>query len=296
MRKYKKTRCGLATLKKMEVLAKRVTTVLNNTIQSLSLGGHDTAHTASLVQNLEAIRTEMATSLSLTLLQEESLRSDLIKFECEQSTKNDELSVLQTKLSCMRKAREERRVELENELSGLNKLSDEKRHVMVDMHKLKEESVVRELESQRATFDREVDALKEKKDEFAEQYINQRAAFADKELKLGANISSLNIDTQKRVHDYEALAKAKQTDIDTVQLQLGQQKALRLELENHLTKVDMNKTNRKQEGERFRAVHELEQNAVSLLCDGAVALQKLWRGRKDRALVKNKKTKKKKKK
>ena len=75
----------------MEVLAKRVTTVLNNTIQSLSLGGHDTAHTASLVQNLEAIWTEMASSLSLTLLQEESLRSDLIKFECEQSTKNDEL-------------------------------------------------------------------------------------------------------------------------------------------------------------------------------------------------------------
>jgi hypothetical protein len=104
---------------------------------------------------------------------------------------------------------------------------------------------------------------------------------------------------QKRLHDYEAVAKAKQTDIDAVGLQLGQQKALRLEYENHFTKVDMNKANRKQEDERLRAVHKLEQRAVSLLCDGAVALQKLWRGRKDRALaaaVKNKKAKKKKKK
>ena len=49
----------------------------------------------------------------------------------------------------MRNAREERPVELDSELSSLNKLFDEKRHVMVDMHKLKEESVFRELESQK---------------------------------------------------------------------------------------------------------------------------------------------------
>ena len=61
--------------------------------------------------------------------------------------------------------------------------------------------------------------------------------------------------------------------------------------------TDMNRAKAKQEDEQLRAVDELEQNAMSLLCDGAVALQKLWRGRKDRALAaaeKNKKTKKKK--
>jgi hypothetical protein len=281
----------------MEAFAERVTTVLNDAIHSLSLGGDDTAHTASLVQNLEAIQIEMASSLSLTLLQEKLLRSDLIKCECEQSTKNDELFVLQTKLSCMRKEREERRVELENELVGLKKLFDKKRHDMDNMHKVKEESVLRELGSQRAAFDREVDALKGKQQDFAKQYNDQRAAFADKELNLGANISSLNIDVQKRLNDYEAVAMAKQTDIGAVRLLLGQQKALRLELENHFTMVDMNQAKRKQENERLRSVHELEQKAVSLLWHGAVALQKHWRGRKDRALavaVKNKKTKKKK--
>ena len=63
--------------------------------------------------------------------------------------------------------------------------------------------------------------------------------------------------------------------------------------------IDMNRAKTKQEDEQLRAVDVLEKNAMSLLCDGAVALQKLWRGRKDRALAaaeKNKKTKMKKKK
>ncbi len=49
--------------------------------------------------------------------------------------------------------------------------------------------------------------------------------------------------------------------------------------------TDMNRAKAKQEDEQLRAVDELEQNAMSLLCDGDVALQKLWCGRKDRALA-----------
>ena len=281
----------------MESLAKLVTTVLNNAIHSFSLGGDDIAPTANLVQIVEAIRTEIALSLSLTLLQEESLRSDLIKFECEQSTKNDELTAKTKKLWEMRKEREERRVELENELSGLKNLFDDKRHEMDDMHKLREEKVLKELESQRATFDREVDVLKGKKNELVKQHNDQRAAFADKELNLRANISSLKIDMQQRSHDHEVVVKEKQMDIEAVWAQLGEQNAQRLELEEHFKMIDMNRAKAKQEDEQLRAVDELEQNAMSLLCDGAVALQKLWRGRKDRALAaaeKNKKTKKKK--
>ena len=264
---------------------------------SLSLGGDDIAPTANLVQIVEAIRTKIALSLSLTLLQEESLRSDLIKFECEQSTKNDELTAKTKKLWEMRKEREERRVELENELSGLKNLFDDKRHEMDDMHKLREEKVLKELESQRATFDREVDVLKGKKNELVKQHNDQRAAFADKELNLRANISSLKIDMQQRSHDHEVVVKEKQMDIEAVWAQLGEQNAQRLELEEHFKMIDMNRAKAKQEDEQLRAVDELEQNAMSLLCDGAVALQKLWRGRKDRALAaaeKNKKTKKKK--
>ena len=197
----------------------------------------------------------------------------------------------------MRKEREERRVELENELSGLKNLFDDKRHEMDDMHKLREEKVLKELESQRATFDREVDVLKGKKNELVKQHNDQRAAFADKELNLRANISSLKIDMQQRSHDHEVVVKEKQMDIEAVWAQLGEQNAQRLELEEHFKMIDMNRAKAKQEDEQLRAVDELEQNAMSLLCDGAVALQKLWRGRKDRALAaaeKNKKTKKKK--
>jgi chromosome segregation ATPase len=277
----------------MVALAESVTAVLDQAIHSiLSLGGDDNVR---LVLNLESIRNDMSSSLSLTQNQEELLRRDIIKLECEESTENDELTRLQTKLSSMRQERDERRIELQNESTALSTQVDEKRHNILEMQSLKEQAVLKEMESQRARFNVDMDALNEKKNELTMQYSDTRNSFAEKERCLEASISTLKLDMQKTVHSFEATAKEKRVEVDAITREIARQAMHICELENTIKLISLNNIAKREEEKKLNELKEVEKKAMSLLGRGATALQKVWRGRKARNIVTELKTKKSKK-
>mmetsp|Transcript_17388 Transcript_17388/g.36464 ORF Transcript_17388/g.36464 Transcript_17388/m.36464 type:complete len:303 (+) Transcript_17388:80-988(+) len=284
--------------------ANRVTKVLGNAIGSLkncSAGdgnqGPPPFDTSSLVNELESLRDEISDTLSLTLVDDESLRSDIRKFECERFTKNRELVKLRAKLRDMREEREERRVELESELSELKAAFEEKKAALAlaTEQERKRENKLSELEKQKEAFEKEWNALKEKRDRVCKEYEDQRHRYGDDESKLQANLSSIKMDIQKLSCDHDMTVSIKRIDIQSEQAQLEQQKRRRCELEEHFRRVDMNNVMKMREEEKLRRVCELEEQAMALLAEGAIGLQKLWRGMKERELVAKMKSKKKKK-
>lgn len=280
----------------MVALVNGVTTVLDKALHSiLSLGGNDNVR---LVQNLESTRNEMLSSLSLTQHQEELYRRDIIKFECEESTEKDELTRLQKKLSSMRQERDERRIELQNELNVLSALVDEKRRDILEMHLLKEQAVLKGMESQQARFNVDIDALNEKKNELTMQYSDMRNAFAEKERCLEASISTLKVDMQRTVHSSETAAKGKQVEVDAITAKITQQATNISELESTVIMINLSNIAKREDEKKLDEIKEVEKKAWSLLGNGATALQKVWRGRKARSIaaeLKTKKTKKSKK-
>jgi len=277
----------------MVALVESVTAVLDQAIQSiLSIGGDDNVR---LVQNLESIRNEMSSSLSLTQHQEELLRRDIIKFECEESTEKDELSRLQKKLSSMCQERDERRIELQNEATALSALVDEKRRNIIEMQSLKEQAVLKEMESQRARFNVDIDALNEKKNELTMQYSDTRNAFAENERCLEASISILKVDMQRTVHSFETAAKEKQLEVDTITAEITQQKKHISEFKNTVKMINLTNIAKREDEKKLDEMKAVEKKAWSLLGKGATALQKIWRGRKARNIVTELKAKKSKK-
>ncbi len=261
--------------------AERVSTILNKAIVGLSQSSDGSAETLQLVKNLDALKTATMSAV----LQDETLRSDIHKFECELSTKNDELCGLQSKLGTMREARSERRTELDNELSILRTTFNEKQREMVKEHDLIEQSELSELRRQQTSFEEEFEVMNEKKQGLLKQRTDAKLSFTEKESNIRCNISRLKLDIQKFSQDHETASRAKLSDIASIQNQLEQQKKQQRKIENHFKMVDLNNVMKEQEEEQLRKVAELEEMATALLSDGAIALQKVWRGSKDRKLV-----------
>ncbi|KAL3757324.1 hypothetical protein ACHAWU_008485 [Discostella pseudostelligera] len=267
--------------------ADRVSNILNDAIGKLSLNSDGSPETSTLGKNLEALKIA---TLSV-LFQDETLRTDIHKFECEQSTKNDELCRLQTKLRTMREAREERRAELDNELSVLRKLFNEKQQQLAHEQGLSEQSEVLALGSQQSLFENELEALKQEQQELLKQQADARSSYTENESNIRTNISRLRTEIHQLSYDHEIVSKAKLTDIETIRANLEQQKKEQRELENHFKMVDLNNAMKMQEEEQLKKVAALEDMAKALLDDGAIALQKVWRGSKDRKLVASMKSK-----
>jgi tetrahydromethanopterin S-methyltransferase subunit A len=99
------------------------------------------------------------------------------------------------------------------------------------------------------------------------------------------------MEIEKLRYDHEIVSKAKLTDIESIRAKLEQQKKEQRALENHFKMVDLNNAMKLQEEEQLRKVAALEDIAKVLLDDGAIALQKVWRGSKDRKLVATMKSK-----
>lgn len=276
--------------------ANRVTKVLDNAIGSLKNISDDGAGPPDLVNELKSLREEVFDTLTLTLVDDESLRSDVRKFECERATKDREFVKLEARLRDVRREREERRAELSSELTGLNAAFEEKRGALANEQTSKEERELSELERQRGTFEKECEELERKRDEFKLQYEDQKRCHGDEESRLQVTVASIKMDLLNISTDHDAAVTAKQTAIESERTLLEQQQGRRIELEEHFKRVDRDNANRKEEEEQLRKVCELEEKAMSLLDEGAVSLQKLWRGIKDREAVTVAKMKSKKKK
>ena len=149
-----------------------------------------------------------------------------------------------------------------------------------------------ELESGKESFDKEWKVLQEKRIEASEQRAQLYQSQANKESQLQTTISSLEADIAKLSQDHETAASALALDLEAEKALLGQRKTRRSELEEHFALVDRNVAVIEEEQRSLEA----EQRRRASLHNGAVGLQRLWRGAMERDLVAKMKLAKKKKK
>ncbi|KAL9190767.1 hypothetical protein ACHAXT_000473 [Thalassiosira profunda] len=273
------------------VYADRVGGVLDDAIESLKAVSEDGAEVAN---GLEALKAEATDTLRLTCQEAASLRSDVCRFGVEEGTKNDDLVKLEAKLRDMREERQERRDELESERDELKIVFEDKSKTLLKKQAATETSEQKSLEAQRSAFDEERKALDEKTAALSKQYDEQRRRYDEEESRMREKISSLTTDIQELTNEHETAMAAKQAEMESVRSDLKEQTTRRQELTEHFARVDLDNLAKEEEEEKLRVVRELNENADKVLDDGATALQRLWRGIKERAAIAKMRSKKKK--
>ena len=227
---------------------------------------------------LESLRNQITDTLSRTLEQDESLRSDIRKYDCEWSTKNEELKRQQARLNVVREERKERRMELENELQEVTNVFHEKEYALSEELTREEEHVDVELGDQRKRFQVELEALQKKRDELRTQYEDQRRQYDQEESRMKALNASVVAEIQNLSRDFEVQLNTKESEIKAGKVHLEEQMKRRKELEEHFDMINKNNAEKQQELDALDAVCELERKAAKLLDNGAIQFQKLYRG------------------
>lgn len=248
-----------------------------------------------LVNEIEALRDQIRETLSRTLEQEESLRSDIIKYNCEWKTNSEEVSKLTKKLNSLRREREERRLELEQELEELKRNFHAKKNELNDKLELEEKIVENELNEYAERSQKHFEKLVAERDVLLKRREEKKQEYVEQENCIKASIDSLSSEIQQLSREFEAELKIKEDEIKEMQLRIEKKKSRRKELEEHFQEVDKNNFEKQQEENALKAVRELEKKAMALLDNGATQMQKLYRGVRDRKLVEKMKAKSKKK-
>lgn len=289
----------------------RVAGILSDAIYAIK--GSNNALTEDLAQDLQRLQQMSSQILTLTQQEDETLRFDKIKYDCEEQQKNEELTRLEAKLGSMREERNERRMELECCLSELRISFTEKEQARLHNQKQREQIEISEMGIQRDSFQSEYEELEEEKTRATTEMNQHKSMYTVKEAELQAKITELQSSLQQLTEDHEMATRAKQIDIDSVRTILEQQNERRRNLVEHFKRVDMKNAQKEEEETKLRLVsdfynasfcslhithtiqdisfhllyqvRELEKKANALLDKGATALQKLWRGMKGRALV-----------
>lgn len=280
--------------------AKRIASAFETAIIELrnEKGPIDTSCTPlnlQIADEFELLKNQVVEILSLTYEEEQELRSDILKFDCETATKSEDLAKCQRRLRFDREERKERRDELESELRGVKKILEDKLEALKKDQDLELE---REREQEKLDwklFDEEMNTLQIERDELRRQLMEQRENHAKVESKLRDANSLLALKIENVSNDNKAIMSAKENEIEQLRSTLEQQKKHQIELEEHFARVDENNAAKKREEEALQRVADISKRAKELLDNGAVQMQRLYRGKRDRALVAKLKSKMKKK-
>ena len=273
----------------------RVKDAIDSSVCLLKNGSTDDSIAIDLVDDLKLLLVQISDKLGITANDENVFRSDRTRFDCEQSTKIKELDRLETKLESMRQERQDRRDELEEEMEEVTMVFDEKKAALNQEQQEKERSEILELESQRMISAKELAVLTEKNDNLVAANEKQiMAVYAEEKTCQQTIVDKINIDIQT-LQLFELEIASTKADVKSAEAKLKQEQQCRIALEEHFARVDANNAVKKLEDDCLRRVLKFESKASALLVDGAIALQKLFRGARDRAFVAKMKSKKKKK-
>ena len=149
----------------------------------------------------------------------------------------------------------------------------------------------------RKSFDVDMCALSDEKNELHQQSLAQKKRYEEEEISLRDTSLQLSSEIYNMCTDHATTLHSHKSKIEA--LKVEQDSNRRLELEEHFALVDRNNAAIRLEHEKLRRVAEKEEEATQLLHQGARGLQKLFRGlvaRKQVDKLKKQKSKKKSKK
>ena len=271
----------------------RIAYVFDSTIAALrnDKGGYGTNNELGLkiASQFELLKSQVSDILSYTFEQEQDLRSDVRRFNCETSTKSDELAKLETRLVAIREEQKERQTELKLELSQLKKNLDAK---IDKLMKEQDNEMEKNAEMERSDdrkFSLEMSQLKAQKDELLKLLGKQKEILSKEQTELRDANSALALELSVTTSRNEALISTKKKEVEGLQNIIEQQKKRRIELEEYFARVDRNKEAETLEEEALQRFADIAKKAQELLDNGAAQMQKLYRGVRDRALFRQRK-------
>ena len=232
----------------------KVTKILDDSIQALKESPDEDANRLS--NDLESLKA-MTAQTKLSVAEDERLRSDTRNYSCEESTKNDELVRLQSKLDERQQERKERRLELEEELASLKSIYNDKLSNMANDQEEKETHLNAELESKSQVFQAEYVEFQEKRDTLLQQQKDEKRRHAKEESRLQTSISTLKQSIQQLTSEHELTKTTKQTSIKSLQSDIEQQNVRRTHLVEHFEMVDANNAKKLKEQEKLNLVSSL---------------------------------------
>jgi hypothetical protein len=97
--------------------------------------------------------------------------------------------------------------------------------------------------------------------------------------------SSLDLELAQTNATDKTKLREKMFEMQAVTSKLEMQRKRRAELEENFARIDKNNAANKREEEALQRVAEIKSKAQAVLDNGATAMQKLYRGMRDRAIV-----------
>lgn len=208
----------------------------------------------------------------------EQTEAKLLELQVRLELKKLELTKTETKLNSLR----------EDWLARVEELRSNKAIVLSEKHALEEsltntlreelETVERELYEARESFDVEMAALSDGKNELRDKCLGQQQRYEERESSLRNTSLQLSSEIGKLCSDHATTLHSQTSKIEALKDKLEQDLNRRLELEEHFSRVDRNNAAMKLEEEKLQRIAAKEEEATQLLHQGARGLQKLFRG------------------
>lgn len=258
----------------------RISTAFDNAIATLRNDNAD-----ELADQMHLLKEQAEDFLSFTFEKEQELLCDTRRFEVETSTRLDELAKRKKRLGAARDEQKERRDELNSELSELKSELQDKMETLRTEQALRMQLTESSEQQEMEAFDKEMTELLKQRDELLKQLEEEKQAHTDLESKLRDTNSALARELARVVSEDKVLISSKKSSLDALTAEVQEQMKIRKELEEHFERVDENNVVKKREEEALQRVADISKRAQKLLDNGAIQIQKLYRGMRDRAVV-----------
>ena len=216
---------------------------------------------------------------------DEQQQASLLEMQVRLELKKLELSKTEVKLNCLREdwlARvEELRSNKSIELSEKDVLEESLASTLTQ----EQQDAERELKEAKGSFDVEMSALSDEKNDLNQQRLTQKKRHEEEEISLRDKSLQLSTEIYLMCTDHSTTLNSHESKIEGLKVALEQGSSRRLELEEHFALVDRNNAAIKFEEEQLQRIAKKEEEAKQLLHQGARGLQKLFRGLVARKLV-----------
>lgn len=208
----------------------------------------------------------------------EQTEAKLLELQVRLELKKLELGKTETKLNSLR----------EDWLARVEELRLNKSIVLSEKQVLEEsqsntlheelETAERELYESQLSFDVEMAALSDEKNELHDECLGQKQRYEERESSLRDTSLQLSSEIGKLCSDHATTLHSHKSKIESLKDKLERDSSRRRELEEHFSRVDRNNAAMKLEEEKLQRIAAKEEEATQLLHQGARGLQKLFRG------------------
>lgn len=213
-----------------------------------------------------------------TMQRDEQQDACLLEGQVRLELKKLELSKLEAKLTSLRDDWDCRQEQLQSTKSIVLDEKTALEDSLAATLQAEREDAEREMAGAQVSFNAEVTALTDEKNDLNQKFKIQKQRHEEEEFSLRGTSLQLSSEIYKMCADHAKTLTCHKADIEALKAKLELDSDRRLELEEHFARVDRNNAAMELEEEKLRRVAAKEEEATQMLNQGDRGIQKLFRG------------------